>query len=63
MEKEYHRETRKVAFIIFFGLIVASLTGFCGCAGYSNESLYPGDVSSVYVEMFDNKSFRRGVEY
>jgi hypothetical protein len=63
MEKEYHRETRKAAFIIFFGLIVASLAGFCGCAGYSNESLYPGDVGSVYVEMFDNKSFWRGVEY
>jgi hypothetical protein len=63
MEKEYHRETRKAAFIIFFGLIVASLAGFCGCAGYSNESLYPGEVGSVYVEMFDNKSFWRGVEY
>ncbi|MDD5328138.1 MAG: LPS assembly lipoprotein LptE [Phycisphaerae bacterium] len=32
-------------------------------SGYSNESLFPADVSSVYVEMFDNKSFRRGVEY
>jgi hypothetical protein len=63
MEKEYHREIRKAAFIIFFGLIVASLAGFCGCAGYSNESLYPGEVGSVYVEMFDNKSFWRGVEY
>jgi hypothetical protein len=63
MGKEYHRETRKAAFIIFFGLIVASLAGFCGCAGYSNESLYPEDVGSVYVEMFDNKSFWRGVEY
>jgi hypothetical protein len=63
MEKEYHRETRKAAFIIFFGLIVASFAGFCGCAGYSNKSLFPEDVSSVYVEMFDNRSFRRGVEY
>jgi hypothetical protein len=63
MEKEYHRETRKAAFIIFFGMTIASLAGFCGCAGYSNESLYPGDVGSVYVEMFDNKSFWRGVEY
>jgi hypothetical protein len=63
MEKEYHRETRKAAFIIFFGLIVASLAGFCGCASYSNKSLFPEDVGSVYVEMFDNKSFWRGVEY
>jgi len=36
---------------------------FCGCAGYSNESLYPDDVSSVCLEMFDNQSFRRGVEF
>ena len=34
-----------------------------GCAGYSNASLYPRDIDSVYVEMFDNRSFRRGVEY
>ena len=32
-------------------------------AGYSNESLYPDDISSVCLEMFDNQSFRRGVEY
>ena len=63
MKKEYHREARKAAFIIFFGITIASLAGFCGCAGYSNKSLFPEDVGSVYVEMFDNKSFWRGVEY
>jgi hypothetical protein len=66
MKRECHKETRKVAFIIFFSSIVASFVGFCGCAemsGYSNKSLFPEDVSSVYVEMFDNRSFRRGVEY
>jgi hypothetical protein len=31
--------------------------------GYSNESLYPEDVESVCLEMFDNQSFRRGIEY
>jgi hypothetical protein len=38
----------------------------CGCnpmAGYSNESLFPEDVDSVCLEMFDNRTFRRGVEY
>ncbi|MFQ6034898.1 MAG: LPS assembly lipoprotein LptE [Sedimentisphaerales bacterium] len=38
----------------------------CGCteiSGYSNESLFPQQVSSVCLEMFDNQSFRRGVEY
>jgi hypothetical protein len=66
MEREYHRETRKVAFIIFFSSIVAAFVGFCGCAemsGYSNKSLFPEKIGSVYVEMFDNRSFRRGVEY
>jgi hypothetical protein len=34
-----------------------------GCAGYSNDSLFPDDLRSVYVEMFDNRTFRRGIEY
>ena len=40
--------------------------GLCGCdgiSGYSNESLFPEDVRSVCLEMFDNQTFRRGVEY
>lgn len=39
---------------------------FCGCSetgGYSNEPLFTSEVRSVYVEMFENQSFRRGVEY
>ncbi|MBN2182050.1 MAG: hypothetical protein JW715_09050 [Sedimentisphaerales bacterium] len=38
----------------------------CGCAafsGYSNESLYPDNVNSVCLKMFDNQTFRRGIEY
>lgn len=34
-----------------------------GCSGYSNQALYPQDIKSVYVEMFDNKTFRRNFEY
>jgi hypothetical protein len=63
MKRKYHRETRKASFVLFFCVTIASLVGFYGCAGYSNKSLFPEDVSSVYVEMFDNRSFRRGVEY
>jgi hypothetical protein len=37
--------------------------GVGGIQGYSNEWLHPQDVSSVYVEMFDTRSFRRGYEY
>ena len=65
MEKEC-KKTRRVTFVIFLGSIAAACLCFCGCgemSSYSNESLFPEDVDSVYVEMFDNRSFRRGVEY
>lgn len=51
----------------------AVLTAFCcgamllvvfgGCAGYQlgNHSLYPNDVSTVYVPIFDSSSFRRNM--
>ena len=38
----------------------------CGCAdlsGCSNESQFPQELDSICLEMFDNQSFRRGVEY
>jgi hypothetical protein len=47
-------------------LICALVLVSAGCGenpGYSNASLYPQDIATVYVEMFDNQSFRRGVEY
>jgi hypothetical protein len=31
--------------------------------GYSNQSLFPQDIETVYLEMFDNQTFRRGAEY
>jgi len=60
------RENQGFVFVISLGLIVSVCLAFCGCSemsGYSNESLFPEEVSSVYVEMFDSQSFRRGVEY
>jgi len=41
-------------------------TAGCSPAGlqdYANDWLYPQDISSVYVEMFDSRSLRRGYEY
>ena len=43
--------------------VLVSLYGCAEMAGYSNESLFPEDISSVRLEMFDNQTFRRGVEY
>jgi hypothetical protein len=44
-------------------MAMAPLSGCIGLGGYSNESLFPHDVTNVRLEMFDNRSFRRGVEY
>jgi len=67
--KNYYSVTVRVCsciFAAFFSLIITVCLGSYGCAGmsgYSNESLFPEEVSSVCVEMFDIRSFRRGVEY
>ena len=56
----------KIFAILCSYALVHFVLGLCGCtemSGYSNETLYPKDVSSVCLEMFDNQSFRRGVEY
>ena len=57
-------------FVIRYSLFIILLTSclcvfvaLSGCAGYSDESIYPRDVSTVCLKMFDNQSFRRGVEY
>jgi hypothetical protein len=39
--------------------LCAALTG----CGYSNESLHRQDVRTVYVEMFQSREFRRGIEF
>jgi len=43
--------------------VVACLAAVPGCAGYQigNRSLYPGDVQTVYVPMFESNSFRRNL--
>jgi hypothetical protein len=43
--------------------VVLAVSGCTAPFGYSNQSLYPDGIESVCVEMFDNRSFRRGVEY
>lgn len=49
-------------FILAASVLSAALF-FAGCSGYSNKSLYSQDIKSVYVEMFDNETFRRDLEY
>jgi hypothetical protein len=58
---------RGFGFRISAAVAVSALgLGASGCGsstGYSNASLFPGEVNSVYLEMFDNRSFRRGIEF
>lgn len=51
----------RIAGTLFASLLTAVL--FAGCRGYSNQSLYTNEVKSVYVEMFDNTTFQRDLEY
>lgn len=56
----------KYSFALMLLCSYALCVGLSGCfklAGYSNESLFPEEVKTVCVEMFDNQTFRRGVEY
>ena len=39
------------------------LTGCDDEGGYSTEPLFTDEISTVYVKMFDNRSFERGIEY
>jgi hypothetical protein len=57
----------RINILIFFYTQIASvcivLSGCTQIAGYSNDPMFSEKLSSVYLEMFDNKSFYRGVEY
>jgi hypothetical protein len=58
---------KKTTISLILGGVVLSVMFFAGCGksvnGYSNDWLYPSNIETVYVEMFDNESFRRGLEY
>ena len=54
---------KRLVFIILT-VVVAAFLPVAGCGGgYQNSWLYPDQVQTVYVEMFDTTSFRRGHEY
>ena len=47
---------------VAFGLGALALLSSAGGCGYSHEPLYPQDVRTVAVPIFDNRSFYRHVE-
>ena len=63
MVQEINRKTNQAVLIVLLAGFCTGIFGCNGLGGYSNSSLYTDDVRSVYLEMFDNDSFRRGVEY
>jgi hypothetical protein len=53
-------------FFVFTALTGIFFLGGCGqggFSGYNNSWLHRQEISTVYVEMFDSQSFRRGHEY
>ena len=50
--------------LFVYATVAVVLISLGGCGqGYRNSWLYPEDVKTVYVEMFDADGFRRGHEY
>lgn len=58
-----NKPLRYHALLCACAFVVLSASGCSQMSGYSNESLLPEDVASVYVQMFDNQSFWRNVEF
>lgn len=48
--------------IAIFVSILITLTLLCGC-GYSNKSLISRNIESIYIPIFENDTFIRGIEF
>lgn len=53
----------KFTLMLMLYFVLPAGLGGCGISGYTNDSLFPSNVSTICVKMFDNRTFRRGVEY
>jgi hypothetical protein len=45
-----------------FMIAVLMVALMCGC-GYSNKSLISRNISSIHIPIFENNTFRRGIEF
>ncbi len=45
--------------LMCFMILFATISG----CGYSSKSLYDRNISSIYIPIFDNTTFRRGLEF
>ena len=62
-KKQYSDKAQMLLFFCTIGLFSLISAGCGTFAGYSNDSIYPESVKTVSVNMFDNQTFRRDVEY
>ncbi|MHC4182436.1 MAG: LptE family protein [Planctomycetota bacterium] len=52
---------RRILLNHFMGCVLLAIL-MCGC-GYSTKSLISRDISSIHIPIFENDTFRRGVEF
>jgi hypothetical protein len=63
MNHSISRKSKSVCLAVSLVVLGVGLTGCDEEGGYSTKPLFSDEISTVYVKMFDNKSFERGVEY
>ena len=55
--------------LLLWALLPAGLAAVGGCAqvdpesGYTSADLHSGEIKTVHVKMFENQTFRRGIEF
>jgi hypothetical protein len=63
MSNSISRKLKGLCLLVLLVVLPVVLTGCDEPGGYSTEPLFSDEISTVYVKMFDNRSFERGVEY
>ncbi len=61
-----NKDFKALGWVFSLAVFLCALCCICGCGGadgYSDESMFPETISGVYVEMFENETFWRGIEY
>jgi hypothetical protein len=61
--KTYRKSAIFIIFCFTLGLFSLIVQGCSSFAGYSNDSIYAEGVKTVRLNMFDNQTFWRDVEY
>lgn len=52
----------RLAKLLFYLLLTISYTLISGCCGYSTRSLLPGYIKKVHIKIFENQTFKPGLD-